>query len=158
MHKRISVWTVDTALRRIGREQGQAGLTRFVKWYKQLRALPRQFRRQLQRKWACSLAGVALMLTLQPASSWAANFNAGNAAQLIAAIDSANGTAAAPVSITSTRQERSVILVRERAILMTRAVVRVKRVRKCLPPRARLAVAAMSAAMRSTPATVAARA
>ena len=45
----------------------------------------------MQRKWACSLAGVALLLTLQSPPSWAATFTAGTAAQLIAAITTGNG-------------------------------------------------------------------
>lgn len=72
-------------------EQQQAGLARFTALYRQLRALPRSLRRQLQRQWACSLAGVALLLTVQPQALWAANFSASTAAELIAAITTANG-------------------------------------------------------------------
>jgi Putative pectate lyase-like adhesive domain len=72
---------------------GPTLLPRFATVYPRLRALPRRVRRALQRKWACSLAGVALLLTLQPEPNWAADFTAANAAQLINALTTANGTA-----------------------------------------------------------------
>src|SRR5215510_8077806 len=67
-------------------------LPRFAILYQRLRALPRRVRRVLQRKWACSLAGAALLLTLQPEPSWAHKFTAGTAADLINAITTANST------------------------------------------------------------------
>lgn len=70
-------------------------LPRFAAYYAQLRALPKAARRRLQRHWARSLAGVALLFTLGHSSAQAAQFTAGNAAQLNAAITTANNTAAA---------------------------------------------------------------
>ncbi|MBI3248438.1 MAG: hypothetical protein HYZ50_18205 [Deltaproteobacteria bacterium] len=71
-------------------QQQQAGMERFTALYRQLRALPRTLRRQLQRQWACSLAGVALLLTVQPQALWAANFSASNESELTTAITTAN--------------------------------------------------------------------
>lgn len=44
----------------------------FTRYYRQLRAFPRTLRRQLQRQWGQSLAGIALLLTLGAAPSLAA--------------------------------------------------------------------------------------
>jgi hypothetical protein len=68
---------------------------RFAAYYAQLRALPKAARRQLQWRWARSLAGVALLFALGHGSAQAAEFTAGNAAQLNAAITMANSTLAA---------------------------------------------------------------
>ncbi|MBI3247370.1 MAG: hypothetical protein HYZ50_12790 [Deltaproteobacteria bacterium] len=104
MHKRIWPWErngMAWAWRRL-RAQGQAGLIRFADLYRQLRALPRKARRQLQRQWACSLAGAALLIAVAPTGSHAANFTAGTPAELIAAIDAANLTVAADtITLTS---------------------------------------------------------
>ncbi len=70
-------------------------LPRFASVYRQLRALPRRVRKAMQRCWGVSLAGVALVLTVQPSVSEAANFIAGTAAELITAINTANSTAEA---------------------------------------------------------------
>src|SRR5215471_16803297 len=61
----------------------QALLPRFATLYRQLRALPRRVRKTLQRQWGASLAAVALLLTVQPGASAAADFTAGTAADLI---------------------------------------------------------------------------
>jgi hypothetical protein len=53
--------------------QRHALLPRFAALYAQLRALPKRLRRQLQRHFRYSLAGIALALTLQPGTGWAAN-------------------------------------------------------------------------------------
>lgn len=104
MQKRIWPWQrngMAWAWQRL-HAQGQAGFTRFADLYRQLRALPRKARRQLQRQWACSLAGAALLIAVAPTGSHAANFTAGTAAELIAAIDSANLTPAADtITLTS---------------------------------------------------------
>ncbi len=71
-------------------QQHQAGMERFTALYRQLRALPRTLRRQLQRQWACSLAGVALLLTVHPQALWAASVNASNESELRQAIIDAN--------------------------------------------------------------------
>ncbi len=73
----------------------QALLPRFATLYRQLRALPRRLRKALQRRWGVSLAAVALLLTVQPGASEAANFTAGTAAELVTAINTANSTAEA---------------------------------------------------------------
>src|SRR5262245_5224054 len=70
-------------------------LPRFAAAYRQLRTLPRRLRKALQRRWRLSLAGVALLLTVQPGVSEAANFTAGTAAELVTAINTANSTAEA---------------------------------------------------------------
>ncbi len=97
MQKRIWPWQrngMAWAWQRL-RAQGQAGFARFADLYRQLRALPREARRQLQRQWACSLAGAALLLAVAPTGGQAATFTAGTAAELIDAIDDANATVAA---------------------------------------------------------------
>ncbi len=71
----------------------QGLLPRFATLYRQLRALPRQLRKALQRCWRVSLASAALLLTLQPGGAIeAADFTAGTAAELVTAINTANGT------------------------------------------------------------------
>ena len=70
-------------------------LPRFAARYRHLCALPRHVRKALQRQWRASLAAVALLLTVQPGASAAADFTAGTAAELVAAITTANGTVAA---------------------------------------------------------------
>src|SRR5215471_2147999 len=79
----------------------QALLPRFATMYRQLRALPRRVRKTLQRQWGASLAAVALLLTMQPGASEAADFTARTAADLIAAINEANRTGT-PDTITLT--------------------------------------------------------
>src|SRR5262245_31318024 len=73
-------------------QHGREFFPRFASIYQRLRALPRRVRRVLQRKWACSLVGVALLLTLLPEPSWAATVSVSTAADLIKAINDANGT------------------------------------------------------------------
>lgn len=115
MHKRFWIPKLDAAvLRRWSKQlraaavrmpklahallqQHQAGMERFTDLYRQLRALPRTLRRQLQRQWACSLAGVALLLTVQPQALWAANFSASNESELRQAITDANNNAEADI-------------------------------------------------------------
>ena len=109
MQKRFMSWMTDPTVWTAWRQQLQTATTtpwlwreltdrgaelfpRFAEAYRQLRSLPRRMRRHLQRQWACSLAGIALALVLTPNASWAANFTAGTAAELIAAINSANAT------------------------------------------------------------------
>src|SRR5262249_8419466 len=77
-------------------------LPRFATMYRYLRALPRRVRKALQRRWGVSVAGVALLLALQPGASEAANFTAGTAEELVTAIHTANDTAKAD-TITLTR-------------------------------------------------------
>ncbi len=79
-------WLVRELLRR-----KQELLPKFTAYYQQLRALPRCTRRLLQRKFASSLAGVALCLAasgVQPAQ--AATITVGGTCSLIDAISSAN--------------------------------------------------------------------
>src|SRR5260221_4923152 len=112
MYKRFMPWTTDPAVRAAWQAQVHGAATtpwrwrelgqrkselfpRFAALYHRLCALPRRVRRRLQRQWACSLAGVALLFTLQPTTSWAANFTAGTAADLITAINAANSDSAA---------------------------------------------------------------
>ncbi len=70
-------------------------LPRFAAVYRQLRALPRRLCKAVQRHWGVSLAGVALLLTLQPRGSHAADFTAGTEAELVTAVTLANSTAEA---------------------------------------------------------------
>jgi pectate lyase-like protein len=72
-------------------------LPRFATVYQHLRAQPRRLRRRLQRHWKQSLAGVALLLTLQPTTSGAATFTAGTATELSTAITTANSTGEADI-------------------------------------------------------------
>ena len=69
---------------------GQELFPRFSRYYAQLSALPRKTRRALKKQFAHSLAGAALLLALSPGSGLAANFNASNDTELIAAINTAN--------------------------------------------------------------------
>jgi hypothetical protein len=71
--------------------QRQELLPRFAALYQHLQSLPKRLRRHWQRRFRYSLAGVALVLTLQPSAAWAANLTAGTAAELITAITTANG-------------------------------------------------------------------
>jgi hypothetical protein len=72
-------------------------LPKFAAYYQQLRALPRRTRRLLQRKWACSLAGAALLLAVGGREAHAGttiNVPAGDVAALIQAISNANSEVA----------------------------------------------------------------
>ena len=108
MHNQCMPWTTDPEVRAAWQAQVDEAAAspwrarelvqrerelfpRFAAIYQRLRTSPRRVRRVLQRKWACSLAAVALLLTLQSPPSWAANFTAGTAAELIAAITTGNG-------------------------------------------------------------------
>lgn len=71
-------------------ERSQAWWPRFAATYEQLRALPRRVRRAVQRQWACSLAGVALVFTLGITPTEAATINVSGGCTLINAITSAN--------------------------------------------------------------------
>jgi hypothetical protein len=79
-------------LRQLRRQGGEFG-SRFAAAYQSLRALPRRVRRQLQRQWKQSLAGVAILLALGQAPVQAAttiNVPAGDTTALIQAISNAN--------------------------------------------------------------------
>src|SRR5215208_2882906 len=65
-------------------------LPRFAEHYQQLKALPRQVRRSLQRQWKRSLAGVALLMALGQAPALAATINVGGTCTLVRAINAAN--------------------------------------------------------------------
>src|ERR1041384_4610505 len=73
-------------------QRRQELLPRFAAIYRQLRPLPRRLRKALQRRWGVSLASAALLLTVQPGASEAADFTAGTAAELVTAINTANST------------------------------------------------------------------
>src|SRR5437867_12960024 len=75
-------------------QRRQELLPRFATYYTQLRALPRQVRRALQRQWKQSLAGVALLLALGAVPVQAATLNVGGGCTLIDAITAANTDAA----------------------------------------------------------------
>ncbi len=99
--KQLSEATSTSWLWREVLQLGPDLFSRFTAHYRWLRSLPRQLRRALQRQGKHSLAGVVLLLSLQPTSSWAANFTAATAKELIAAIKLANATPA-PDTITLT--------------------------------------------------------
>ena len=69
-------------------------LPRFAAHYGHLRRLPRRLRRALQRRWAVSLAAVALALALGAAPSAAATITVGGGCTLADAIVAANTDAA----------------------------------------------------------------
>lgn len=93
-----SPWLVREMLNR-----RQELLPKFAAYYHHLRTLRRQVRRQLQRRWACSLAGAALLLALGQGHAIAAtinvttnipDINADGQCSLIEAIVNANDDAA----------------------------------------------------------------
>jgi hypothetical protein len=65
-------------------------LPKFAAYYQQLRALPRRTRRMLQRRFAPSLAGAALLLALGHGQAIAATINVGGGCSLVNAITAAN--------------------------------------------------------------------
>src|SRR5215208_3164212 len=67
----------------------------FAEHYQQLKALPRQVRRSLQRQWKRSLAGVALLLAFGQAPALAATINVGGTCTLVRAIHAANNNTTA---------------------------------------------------------------
>ena len=92
-----SPWLVRELLQR-----RQELLPKFAAYYQQLRALPCRTRRLLQRKFAPSLAGAALLLAFGQGHAIAANFTAGNATELNDAITMANSTVEADtISLTA---------------------------------------------------------
>ncbi|MBI3248699.1 MAG: thrombospondin type 3 repeat-containing protein [Deltaproteobacteria bacterium] len=87
-----SPWLVREMLRR-----KQELLPKFAECYRRLRALPRSTRRLLQRKWACSLAGAALLLAVGGREAHAGTtitVPAGDVAALIQALSDANSEVA----------------------------------------------------------------
>jgi hypothetical protein len=80
----------NTALKQYILQQEDKLLPRFSEYYKKLKALPRQVRRYLQRRWKQSLAGLALLLALGQTPVLAATINVGGACTLARAIRSAN--------------------------------------------------------------------
>jgi hypothetical protein len=67
----------DPSLKQQCLQRGPELLPRFAQHYEQLKALPRRMRRNLQRKWNRSLAGIALLLALGANSALAATINVG---------------------------------------------------------------------------------
>jgi hypothetical protein len=84
----------------------------FSDYYLQLQALPRRFRRALQRQWKKSLAGIALMLALGLAPALAATIKVNGACTLSRAITSANRDASPSGSCTPGRGADRIVLPR----------------------------------------------
>lgn len=88
---RLDAWLLQTLA-----QQGPAMTARFTTYYTQLRSLPRRVRRALGRRWAVSLAGVALLFALGQGPALAATLTVpctdgvGDTAALIQAINTAN--------------------------------------------------------------------
>lgn len=82
----------DPALKQQLANHEQTLLPRFTAQYNELRSQPRRVRREMQRKWKRSLAGMALLLALGQTSALAATYSIadGDVAGLIAAINAAN--------------------------------------------------------------------
>lgn len=73
------------------RSPGRAAVRPRVEYYyRQLKALPRRLRRMLQRRYARSLTGVALLLALGQAPALAATITVGGSCTLVDAITAAN--------------------------------------------------------------------
>jgi hypothetical protein len=85
--------TDDASIRQQCLQQESELLPHFAEHYQQLKALRRKVRRNLQRQWKRSLAGIALLFVLGQAPAFAATINVGGACTPARAIVSANNDA-----------------------------------------------------------------